>query len=248
MTVKIERAEMKLRNKLEDVAIVFAGLGKATKPLLNQILIQPRTQGITFDTLETTILEDSALDTPDTPGCCEETAHDPQQEDDDASTSEQGPSDGQKEKNKKEKSSMKSKAHRPHHLKIPKALQRSFSAQSNGNQQAKAISVAVFLVEKVGRLLNLEYGKDTTAGLICKMMVENLAMSSQAKDVFCIWLVSPLLQLQLKDHHQPLRMRMKWPDLLRRFTAASTEMIEKDDPILSFQRNSFFPLQDERKV
>ncbi|CAB4008886.1 FERM domain-containing FRMD8P1 [Paramuricea clavata] len=79
-------------------------------------------------------------------------------------------------------------------------------------------------------------------------MVENLAMSSQAKDVFCIWLVSPLLQLQLKDHHQPLRMRMKWPDLLRRFTAASTEMIEKDDPILSFQRNSFFPLQDERKI
>ena len=105
------------------------------------------------------------------------------------------------------------------------------------------------------------------------MMVENLAMSSQAKDVFCIWLVSPLLrksfftrctcniclvsdklmknrfliivfqygslsrsifaynyyviELQLKDHHQPLRMRMKWPDLLRRFTTASTEMIEK---------------------
>ena len=36
MTVKIERAEMKLRNKLEDVAIVFARLRKATKPLLNQ--------------------------------------------------------------------------------------------------------------------------------------------------------------------------------------------------------------------
>ena len=160
------------------------------------------------------------------------------------------------------------------------------------------------------------------------MMVENLAMSSQAKDVFCIWLVSPLLrksfftrytcniclvsnnlmkncfsiivfqygslsrpifaynfyviELQLKDHHQPLRMRMKWPDLLRRFTTASTEVIEKgkkayicscttfcrftykifkrkpmfiqyflcvsDEPILSFQRNSFFPLQEERKV
>ena len=87
---------------------------------------------------ETTILEDSTLDTPDTPGCCEEITHDPQQEED-ASTSEQGPSDSQKEKNKKEKSSMKSKAHRPHHLKIPKALQRSFSAQSNGNQQAKGV-------------------------------------------------------------------------------------------------------------
>ena len=64
-----------------------------------------------------------------------------------------------------------------------------------------AISVAVFLVEKVGRLLNLEYGKDTTAGLICKMMVENLTMSSQTKDVFCIWLVSPLLRKSL--HYTP---------------------------------------------
>ena len=53
----------------------------------------------------------------------------------------------------------------------------------------------MFLIEKVPRLLTLEYGKDTTAGLILKMMVENLAMPSKAKDVFCIWLVSPLLRM-----------------------------------------------------
>ncbi|XP_046849264.1 FERM domain-containing protein 8-like isoform X2 [Xenia sp. Carnegie-2017] len=147
-----------------------------------------------------------------------------------------------------EKSSLKSRANRPQHLMLPKAWQRSLSTQSNGSQQGKAISVAVYLVEKIGRLLNLEYGKDTTAGVICKMMVENLAMSSQAKDVFCIWIISPLLQLQLKEHHQPLRMRMKWPDLLKRFTTASSEMIEKDEPILSFQRNSFFSLQEEKKI
>ncbi|XP_028398584.1 putative FERM domain-containing protein FRMD8P1 [Dendronephthya gigantea] len=203
-----------------------------------------------MDETETTILEVSALDTTDTPepGCCEETPCLEPRLEEDAATNEQSFSEEQKDKKKKEKSSLKSKPHRPHHLKIPKALQKSFSAQSNGNQQAKSIGVAVFLVEKVGRLLNLEYGKDTTAGLICKMMVENLAMSSQAKDVFCIWLVSPLLQLQLKDHHQPLRMRMKWPDLLKRFTTASDEMIAKDEPILSFQRNSFFSLQEERKI
>lgn len=95
---------------------------------------------------ETTILEDSTLDTPDTPGCCEETAADPKEED--ASTNEQSLSESQKEDSKKEKSSTKSKAHRPHHLKLPKALQRSFSAQSNGNQQAKCRlkSASKFLV------------------------------------------------------------------------------------------------------
>ena len=84
---------------------------------------------------ETTILEDSTLqDTPDTPRC-EDTAQDSQEEEE-ASTSEQAPSNDHKEKNKKGKSSMKSKEKRPH-LKLPKALHRSFSAQSNGNQQAK---------------------------------------------------------------------------------------------------------------
>lgn len=86
---------------------------------------------------ETTILEESTLDTTDTPGCCEETAANDTKEEG-ASKDEQNLSDSQqKEGNKKEKSSMKSRPHRPHHLKIPKALQRSFSAQSNGNQQAK---------------------------------------------------------------------------------------------------------------
>ena len=92
---------------------------------------------------ETTILEESTLDTTDTPECCEETINDPKE--DDVSTKEQNPPESQKEGGKKEKSSMKSKAHRPHHLKIPKALQRSFSAQSNGNQQAKCRSKSVFL-------------------------------------------------------------------------------------------------------
>ena len=94
---------------------------------------------------ETTILEESTLDTTDTPECCEETINDPKE--DDVSTKEQNPPESQKEGGKKEKSSMKSKAHRPHHLKIPKALQRSFSAQSNGNQQAKCRSKSAFVAQ-----------------------------------------------------------------------------------------------------
>lgn len=201
------------------------------------------------------IPEEEGTDLPDTPAKQSLIPKDDKDTPEEASPSDNSNNGKGKGGNKKEqeKSSShlkvsKSKSHRPQHIKIPKALQRSFSAQSNGNQQSRSISVAVFLIEKVGRLLNLEFGKDTTAGLICKMMVENLAMSSQAKDVFCVWLVSPLLQLQLKDHHQPLKMRIKWPELLRRFTTATSELIEKDEPILSFQRNGFFPLQEERKI
>ena len=77
------------------------------------------------------------MDTTDTPGCSEDTTTQDAQEEEDATTSEQTPSEGENKKEKKKKSSMKTKAHRPQQLKIPKALQRSFSAQSNGNQQAK---------------------------------------------------------------------------------------------------------------
>jgi len=54
--------------------------------------------------------------------------------------------------------------------------------------------VAVFLVEKSGRLLNLEEGKNTIAGTINTIMSENLALPPVASQVFCVWLISPLLR------------------------------------------------------
>lgn len=57
-----------------------------------------------------------------------------------------------------------------------------------------ALTVAVFLVEKSGRLLNLEEGRDTVAGTINTIMSENLSLPPVASQVFCVWLISPLLR------------------------------------------------------
>ena len=54
--------------------------------------------------------------------------------------------------------------------------------------------MAVFLVEKSGRLLNLEEGKNTVAGTINTIMSENLSLPPVASQVFCVWLISPLLR------------------------------------------------------
>ena len=54
--------------------------------------------------------------------------------------------------------------------------------------------MAVFLVEKSGRLLNLEEGKNTIAGTINTIMSENLSLPPVASQVFCVWLISPLLR------------------------------------------------------
>ena len=75
-----------------------------------------KTNRVVFFHAETTILEDSTLDTTDTPGCSEETTTQDVQQEEDATTSEQTPSEGENQKEKKKKSSIKSKAHRPQHL------------------------------------------------------------------------------------------------------------------------------------
>ena len=57
-----------------------------------------------------------------------------------------------------------------------------------------AIMIAVFLVEKTGRLLTLEAGRNTTAGIINKLMAENLSLNPESAKAFCLWLTSPLLR------------------------------------------------------
>ncbi|EDO40273.1 predicted protein [Nematostella vectensis] len=55
-------------------------------------------------------------------------------------------------------------------------------------------------------------------------------------------------ELQLKDHHVPYKLRKVWPELLKKFTNANNEAVEKDEPILCYKRNSFFPLAEEKKI
>ncbi len=60
------------------------------------------------------------------------------------------------------------------------------------------MNIAVFLKEGTGRLLSLENGRMTNAGEIKQMMIDNLALPEEAKDIFAIWLISPLLGMLTK--------------------------------------------------
>ncbi|KAJ7377457.1 FERM domain-containing protein 8 [Desmophyllum pertusum] len=131
---------------------------------------------------------------------------------------------------------------------IKKAISWGNRADLTRSISQQPLTVAVFLVEKSGRLLNLEEGRNTVAGTINTIMSENLSLPPIASQVFCVWLISPLLQLQLKAHHRPFRLRRVWTELLKKFTNTPEEVAEKDEPILSYQRNSFFPLPEEKRI
>lgn len=70
-----------------------------------------------------------------------------------------------------------------------------------------ALTVAIFLVEKSGRLLNLEEGRNTTAGTINTIMAENLSLPSVASQIFCVWLISPLLRKSLTSFVRKEKLR-----------------------------------------
>lgn len=131
---------------------------------------------------------------------------------------------------------------------IKKSISWGSRADAMQTLSFQPLTVAVFLVEKSGRLLNLEEGRNTIAGTINTIMAENLSLPPVASQVFCVWLLSPLLQLQLKAHHRPFRLRKVWVELLKKFTNVTDEVAEKDEPILCYQRNSFFPLSEEKRI
>lgn len=78
------------------------------------------------------------------------------------------------------------KSHQHKSRSHPEMIQR---LQSRG-----PLTVAVFLVEKAVRLLNLDDGKSATAGTMCKIMRETLSLHADSEKAFCIWLKSPLLR------------------------------------------------------
>lgn len=120
--------------------------------------------------------------------------------------------------------------------------------QSNSCNQS--LQVCVYLMNDVVLHMQLEDGNNTTVSDLvqCIVELEELMLSENAKTIFTLWMSSGLLELQLKPQHKPLLVRAKWTTLLSRFAHASLSRQLRDEPILSFQRNVFYPLNEEQKL
>jgi hypothetical protein len=55
-------------------------------------------------------------------------------------------------------------------------------------------------------------------------------------------------EVQLKPHHKPYEICHRWRTLVSKYSTASESYIERDEPVLSFQRNVFFSRRDEEKI
>ncbi|XP_014669788.1 PREDICTED: FERM domain-containing protein 8-like isoform X2 [Priapulus caudatus] len=121
------------------------------------------------------------------------------------------------------------------HLVIPSPGGSAYS-----RNLTKSIEICVFLADKSGVEFSVDGGKMATAQDLHELVVELLELTSIARDLFALWVTSPLLEIQLRPHHIPFRVVQQWPDLVQKYTSATAEEIIQDEPVLMFRRNVFF--------
>lgn len=112
----------------------------------------------------------------------------------------------------------------------------------------KVIDIVVYFQDKTGLHLCVEDGQHTDAGSIFEMVMEEMKLPAIAREVFSLWLVSDLLELQLKPNHVPFKLVCYWEEMLEKYTTVDEDDRERDEPVLVFQRNVFYPRVKEKLI
>ncbi|XP_068600635.1 FERM domain-containing protein 8 [Brachionichthys hirsutus] len=113
---------------------------------------------------------------------------------------------------------------------------------------SRAQEVIIYLFGESAVLLGVEGLGSVNVQELGRSVRVALHIPESAQDVFTFWLCSPLLDLQLKQRHQPYKLCRQWQDLLYRFTEASEEDISQDEPFLQFRRNVFYSKSKELQM
>jgi len=116
------------------------------------------------------------------------------------------------------------------------------------NQQANSIEMVVYFQDKQGLHLTCEDGQHMEAGELFEIVMEEMKYPAEFREVFSLWLVSDLLELQLKPNHVPFKLVCYWEELLEKYTTVDEDDRERDEPVIMFQRNVFYPKWKERDI
>lgn len=114
--------------------------------------------------------------------------------------------------------------------------------------EESTLDVCIFLRDRSGIHVQLEEGHQADAEDLSEIVVQNQGLPKECEDVFALWLVSPLLELRLKKKHKPFFMVQQWDELCSKYSDAKAEDIHDDEPVLMFQRDVFFPKEQEINI
>lgn len=113
---------------------------------------------------------------------------------------------------------------------------------------ADAIDIVVYFAKSVGLQLKVSDGQNLTASELFEDVMEEQHYPHEARQLFSLWLVSDLLELQLKPTHIPFKLVCYWEELLEKYSMASEYDRQRDEPIIAFRRNVYCPLDVEKQI
>ncbi|VIO99170.1 conserved hypothetical protein [Brugia malayi] len=127
----------------------------------------------------------------------------------------------------------------------------------NGSQQSIPLSsklddsldITIYWADERGLKFSLIGGKFATASSLLLLLADHLGIVADIfKQVCALWMVSDLLEVQLKPHHNPYEIRKNWMQFLQRFTNAESNELVADEPLLVLKRNVQLPVEREREL
>ena len=107
--------------------------------------------------------------------------------------------------------------------------------------QKEPVEMVVFLRDRAGIYFHLEDGHLVRADELLELVIEEQGLPPEAKEIFSLWFVSPILDIRLKGHHQPFQIIQQWDQLCALYTDAKNNEIRDSEPVLMVQRDVFYP-------
>ncbi|CAG9534449.1 unnamed protein product [Cercopithifilaria johnstoni] len=112
-----------------------------------------------------------------------------------------------------------------------------------------SLDITIYWADEKGLKFSLVGGKLATASSLLLLLADHLGVVVEVfKEVCALWMVSSLLEVQLKPHHNPYEIRKNWIQFLQRFTSAESSELVADEPLLVLKRNVQLSVEREREL
>lgn len=133
------------------------------------------------------------------------------------------------------------------------ATQPTYSSFPSRPMQ-KVIPTVVYLPSRIAVHMEIEGTSfcPSQVMLAAALGCEELGISNKllAQSVFALWMVSPMLEIQLKPQQRPFAVRVAWPKLIEKHGKLPDHYLthKSDEPMIVLRRNVFYPRKEEEKL
>lgn len=118
----------------------------------------------------------------------------------------------------------------------------------------KVIPTVVYLPSRIAVHMEIEGTSfcPSQVMLAAALGCEELGIANKllAQSVFALWMVSPMLEIQLKPQQRPFAVRVAWQKLIEKHGQIPENYVtyKADEPMIILRRNVFYPKKEEEKL